>query len=219
MTYIIANWKMNMTLEAMQDWFDGFSLPLDFRETVLIAPPVMHLAVVSEKLLPGMGPCAQDVSAYDKGAHTGEVGAFQLVELCKFCIVGHSERKELSDVVLKKRDACLQFGITPIVCFTDPVRVSEFYTSGALLAWEDPDNISVDGVFKPKDVTEVAAGISLIRQALPQEAVVIYGGSVNRENIQGLRNISGLNGVLVGSASLNPVHFMDIIKAYAIHGS
>ncbi len=155
----------------------------------------------------------QDVSTSERGAKTGDVAAFQLRDYCKYCIVGHSERQESKADVLKKAQRCIEQGIVPIICFTNPKEAKEYVVEGAFMTWEDPDNISVDGVFKPKSNDQIIEGVNIIRSQVPVDAIVLYGGSVNADSIENLNAINEINGVLVGSASLKAQSFYNIANA------
>ena len=216
---------MNMDLNDLNEWVDGFKKELSkidlekYKEkiTVIVAPSHLHISNVYLKLKDlGVQIASQDVSVYDKGAHTGEIGGFQLLEYCRYSIVGHSERKESKDIVLKKAEQCLKNGIIPVICFVNPESAAEFYKEGSVLAWEDPSNISVDGHYKNKETSEVAKGFGKIKNYIETDKKIIYGGSVNEENVTDLVKVEGLDGVLVGNASLNPKTFAHIIKAFCI---
>ncbi|HLC93724.1 MAG TPA: triose-phosphate isomerase family protein [Patescibacteria group bacterium] len=215
MRLVIANWKMNMNLSEITGWLEEFknmyrkdSLKVD----VIIAPPFPYLAEVKAA---GFSAGAQDVSQFEKGAHTGEVGAFEIKDYCRYCIIGHSERAEERDKVLKKRDLCLKNRITPIVCFVEPEDALRSYSENSLLAWEDPQNISINGHYRAESTTDFDVKLKDLKKTLPEGAKVIYGGSVNRQNVRELANISELDGVLVGNASLDPAHFKEIVEAFA----
>ena len=215
MKYIIANWKMNMDLASITSWIAGYK-KVDTQNKVIIAASFLHLPLLSEfAKSAGIELASQDVSTLDKGAHTGEVGAFQIKQFCNYSIVGHSERHEPIDVVLKKRDMCLANKITPIICFVSPEDAVKLYTPGVLLAWEVPNNISVNGQYREKDPAEIETGIKNISDTLPKDIALIYGGSVNRNNVENLTKIAQIGGALPGNASLDPQHFIDIIDAYA----
>lgn len=143
------------------------------------------------------------------------MGGFQIKEFCTYAIVGHSERKEDKETVIKKRDMCLTEGITPIVCFVDPDHIKDYYKEGVIIAWEDPKNISKNGVYHAEKTDHIEEITKEIRKMLPKDAVLIYGGSVNEQNIGEISKIRSLDGVLVGNASLEPKTFADIIVAYA----
>ena len=218
MKYIIANWKMNLTLETLTKWVKGITdikKVLKDNKKVILAPSHIHISLIHELTNETeIDLCAQDVSPEKQGAHTGDTGVLQIKEFCEYCIVGHSERNEPEELVIQKRDLCLENGIIPIICFVDPELVTKYYKEGVILAWEDPKNISKDGKYNEKDPSEIISGVQNIRSALPEKATLIYGGSVNKENIEDISKIDEIDGVLVGHASLDPEHFIYIIGAY-----
>jgi triosephosphate isomerase len=217
MKYFIANWKMNMSIKEIVSWVEEFSkikLVDQQDRKIIICPSQPHIPLIKEfSNEMGFLVGAQDVSVFEKGAHTGETGSFQLTELCTYVLVGHSERKETPDVVIQKRDAAIKAGITPIICFVDIANITKINSKGVLLAWEDPNNISLNGVYREKDPADIENGINSIRSLVSHDTSVIYGGSVNRENIKALNKIKGIDGVLVGNAGLDPEHFADIINS------
>ncbi len=216
MKYIIANWKMNMDLDQVETWFKKFkdlTKGKKFKNKIIIAPSTPHLYKSSQFCKDHIMECsAQNVSLHEQGAHTGDVGAFEIADFCHYSIIGHSERKEFKEIVLKKRDVCLRHGVTPIVCFVNKDECKDYLTEGAVIAWEDPENISKDGVYREKDPAEIVETYQYFAKEIPGVSV-IYGGSVNRDNVGALAKIKNLGGVLVGNASLDPQHFLDIISA------
>jgi len=219
MKYIIANWKMNMNFEDLTKWVAGFS-ELQACVTpaveVILAPSFVHIPAIFElSQKTSLKLSSQDVSFEEKGAHTGETGAFQLKAFCKYAIIGHSERKEDQKTVIKKRNACLKEGITPIICFVNPRGLKDLYSENCIFVWEDPKNISKNGVYNVKSTLEIEKTVGEIRKKLPSTSTLIYGGSVNETNIGELSKIEKLDGVLVGNASLDPKTFADIISAYS----
>jgi triosephosphate isomerase (TIM) len=214
MKYVIANWKMNKNLSDILMWAEEFkknSRKLSPEIKLIAAPSFPHLTLANELLKPlSIDVCAQTLSEKEMGAHTGEVGAFQLKELVKYCIIGHSELKEPFDLVSKKRDMCLAKGITPILCFFMPSDAPKYYKPGTILAWEDPNNISISGVYKKTNFEVITDTFGFFESSLPKEATVLYGGSVNRDNAEELSRISGVKGFLIGNASLDALHFLDI---------
>jgi len=217
MKYIIANWKMNMNLDQVEIWLDGFEKLIqgkNFANKIVLAPAATHLYKSSQFCgLNNLNCASQNVSLHQKGAHTGDVGAFEIKDFCKYSIVGHSERKEPQETVVSKRDLCLEQEITPIVCFVEKEDCAHFHKDGVLLAWEDPENISKGGVYKEKSPSEIIDTYKFFEEKLPN-VPIIYGGSVNRENVGDLTKIKNLGGVLIGNASLDPQHFLDIISAF-----
>lgn len=214
---VIANWKQNKSLKETKDWIFAFNNILSTevpKVDMIVAPsfPFLHVFQDLRTKIGNFYVSSQDVSAYPAGRHTGEVGADQLKDFVEYSIIGHSERKEDLNLVLQKGAQLFEAGITPIMCFVefDP----KMYAEGTILAWEDPENISTDAGYKEKSISEIAAKIAEIRTKLPSNAKLLYGGSVNRQNALELSNIVGLDGVLIGNASLDPSHFFEIIKAF-----
>ena len=213
---VLANWKMNMTADDVRVWCESFCLAAPMGVNTVVAPSFVHLPLV-QSLAHHIKLAAQDVAAFSKGAHTGEIGAFQLKDFCKYCIVGHSERKETTQTINQKIDQCLANRIIPIVCFVTSDQAQRLHRDGVMFLWEDPANISVNGVFKPKDPAQTAKEIEQIRRIVGHDVEIIYGGSVNRDNAMDIAQIAGLNGVVTGSASLDPQHFLDIVMAFEVH--
>lgn len=220
MKYVIANWKMNMNVSDVKTWVENYE-NIHQKDSdnvaVILAPTSVHVPLIAEGLerfSQVVSLAVQDISANEKGAHTGDTGAFQAKDFATYAIVGHSERKEDRELVYKKRDVCLAEGIIPIVCFTTPEQLEETYTEGAILAWEDPDNISKGGVYNEKDPQEIVKAFENFEKRLP-DAPILYGGSVNRQNVDNLVKIANVAGVLLGTASLDPEHFEDIVRAFS----
>lgn len=134
---IAGNWKMNLNhLEAIALVQKiAFSLPAKYFEKVdvTVIPPFTDIRSVQtlvegDKLLLTYG--AQDVSAHESGAYTGEISGSMLAKLgCTFVVVGHSERRtlhgETDEIVLAKTKAALANGVTPIVCIGEGLNIRE----------------------------------------------------------------------------------------------
>ena len=132
-----GNWKMH------ENHFEAIALvqklaftlnDKDFKSTdVTVLPPFTALRSVqtlidADKLKITYG--AQDVSAHDKGAYTGDVSGPMLAKLgCSYVVVGHSERRqyhaETDEVVNAKAQACLRNKLTPIVCVGEPLAIRQ----------------------------------------------------------------------------------------------
>jgi triosephosphate isomerase len=134
---IAGNWKMNLNhLEAIALVQKiAFALPAKYfdKVDVTVIPPFTDLRSVQnlvegEKMLLTYG--AQDVSAKDSGAYTGEISGAMLAKLgCTFAVVGHSERRQYHGeddaTVLAKAKAALRHGLTPIVCIGEGLDIRE----------------------------------------------------------------------------------------------
>ncbi|EKE00050.1 MAG: triosephosphate isomerase [uncultured bacterium] len=219
MKLLVANWKSNMNLSKVQDWLKEFALTSEEQKydstkiEVIIAPSVTFLEIIKNT---GLIVSAQDVSIYEPGAHTGEITAEELKTFCKYCVVGHSERNEPIEIVEQKRDICLEHGITPIICFIKPTDAKRLYKPGCVMTLENPDNISQNGKYRPDDPVSIKTKVDEVEKLLPTQAKILYGGSVNRQNVSQLVNIKRLDGFLVGQASLDPLHFFELISAVEV---
>jgi len=216
MRYVIANWKQNKTLDEAILWCEDFVQlvgNINLKSvTPIICPPVPFLEKMRSAMMAELG--VQDVSPFADGAHTGFVGVNQIKNFCNYAIVGHSERQEPRDLVMQKARQCLEVGIVPVVCFKRPDEYE--IINGAIYALEDPDNISVGGVYRAKSTQEVEDLIDAAKKFFGLGSNIIYGGSVNGENAQDLASIKNLDGVLVGNASLNPADFADIVEKFSL---
>lgn len=129
---IVGNWKMYPTLG------DSIVLAGEFKQAfeaikgveVVLAPPTAWLVSVHESWkhkLPHVSLASQNVWAEDQGAFTGEVSAYLLKDLITYAIIGHSERRsnngETNELISKKIQAALKWGITPIVCVGETKKV------------------------------------------------------------------------------------------------
>mgnify|MGYP002579037060 CR=1 FL=1 len=120
---IAGNWKMYKTIaeaRAFAEEFKKIYQPSDVRVAVCAPYPQLPFLVEAFRGT-GIGVGAQNVSEFDKGAHTGEISVDMIADLgAKYCIVGHSERRanngDTDELVNTKVHALLEKGITPIVC-------------------------------------------------------------------------------------------------------
>lgn len=225
---IIANWKMNGSIDLIQEFRSIKEVP---GTTVVICPPSCYLPLFTDlQLMLG----AQNSHYANNGAFTGEVSATQLKELgCTYVILGHSERRthfnETDSMVNHKASKAIELGLIPIICIGETyaqrqenrfeqVLLSQLdrSTHGLprhryIIAYEPIWSIGTGLVPTQNDIQNV---IALIKHRLGDDILVVYGGSVNDKNAADLSNIPGLNGVLVGGASLNVATFQSIINAF-----
>jgi len=213
-------------------------------ETV-ICPPFLYLSDLksgaSSVKLGG-----QDCFWEDKGAFTGEISAKQLQNLgVEYVILGHSERRKYLDesieAVNKKIKAALSTKLKVIFCIGSQTKElgeeMESQLEKGLQGLDKSDVADLIFVYEPvwaisttKDkVTatpkETLAGSLFIRKILErlfdertsQTARIIYGGSVDSQNIEGFVREGGVSGGLVGAASLDPDEFVRIVKKVALN--
>ncbi|MCJ7677084.1 MAG: triose-phosphate isomerase [Anaerolineales bacterium] len=157
---LAANWKMNLgrTDEAL-DFVRRIRFPLSEIEAAdrILCPPFTVLAAVAEALSPtSIAVGAQNMHFEEQGAHTGEVSAAMLTGLCRFVILGHSERRaaggalETDPAINRKARAALARDLTPIVCVGENLEQME---AGETQAWVSGQ---VTGAFDGLSAAQVA---------------------------------------------------------------
>ncbi|MEK7611807.1 MAG: triose-phosphate isomerase [Patescibacteria group bacterium] len=232
---IVANWKLNpQTLKEVT-----LLAKVSDEENVVVAPPFPFLSAVKSVLTKAkLG--SQDVFWEDRGAFTGSVSASQLTEMgVQYGIVGHSERRvhfgETDEMVGKKTMSLLRNGIMPVVCVGESHGEKEagkrkevierelravFQCLGPaprefIVAYEPIWAIGTGIADDPKSIEEAATIIRSLTQALhPGSTIsVLYGGSVTSGNAEEFLGLHGIDGALVGGASL---HESEITKIIAI---
>jgi len=129
---IAGNWKMNKTVSEARELTLAMLEALDAVQgvEVVLCPPFVDLLAV-EELLRGtsiqLG--AQNVHWEPKGAYTGEIAPIMLQGLCRYVIIGHSERRgyfgETDEMVNRKVRAALAHDLLPIICVGENLAQNE----------------------------------------------------------------------------------------------
>ena len=244
---IAGNWKMNKLASEIKPFMEEIKPFMPETKTcdvVLCTPAVMVQTMVKQGKNCKIAGGAQDVSKYEKGAYTGEVSADQLKDIgAKYCIVGHSERRQYhgeDDMLINaKARALIDRGITPIICVGETLEQREmdltiphitYQVKAALsgvnatelrhviIAYEPIWAIGTGKTATAEQAQEVCNAIrTVIRKtygARPARAVsILYGGSMNAKNAAELLAQPDIDGGLIGGASLKPADFATIIKA------
>ena len=239
---VAGNWKMNgvgADVEELRALSVGLREATGACD-VLVCPPatLLHAAAgLGEGA--GFALGAQDCSAHAPGAHTGDLSASMLRDAgARWVILGHSERRadhgETDEAVAAKARAALAAGLTPVVCVgeTHAERAAgraeivvrrqvaeslppELEGTPFALAYEP---VWAIGTGETPTTDEVSAMHGAIRQALRDavgatEVRILYGGSVKPANAAELLHADGVDGALVGGASLKAADFLRIIRA------
>ena len=240
---IAGNWKMNGSLAAnqalLQEIISGVGSPA---ADVAVCVPAAYLAQIQLLLKDSaivLG--AQDVSAHESGAFTGETSGAMLKEFgVRYCLVGHSERRqyhaETDAVVALKAQRALAHGITPIVCVGETLAEREAGRTEEVVKRQLAAVIHVNGhciseiVVAYEPVWAIGTGkTASAEQAQAVHAVlraqlhaatehsdrihILYGGSMNAANAAQLLAQPDIDGGLVGGASLKATDFLAIIAA------
>lgn len=222
---IIANWKLNpTTLKDAQKL--AASISAKAKNKAVLCPPTIYLSSVD---YPNLG--AQDCFWQAAGAFTGQTSSAQLKDLkVKYCIIGHSEKRELGEsdeMINAKVKACLTSGIIPVICvgFGTTVEQDDMEVTDVLKSQLDIDLAGVDPsaiivAYEPvwaigtgKNATpEHAEKVSIFIKAKYSIKTVLYGGSVNAANAKDFLKQPNVGGLLVGGASLIANDFNQIIN-------
>ncbi len=228
MKYIIGNWKSNQNITESLIWLDELSaLRPSFSSSVsvILCLPFTDIASFNHKIadlgLPIISG-SQNVSHLPPGKHTGEITANMLAELVNYCLVGHSERRhefgETSEIVALKARYLLENSITPIVCLDTPYldeQVKELFhhdvdVSRCFFVYEPISAIGTGKPVEPTDANHVCTQIAFLTD---NSAPVLYGGSVSSDNAASFVRQGRIDGVLVGTDSLEPTLFAGIITS------
>ncbi len=246
-TVIAGNWKMNMLASEIKPFMEQLkeNLPKTRAcDVVLCTPAPLLPAMIKAGKDCKVAAGGQDVSKYGKGAYTGEVSAAQLADIgAKYCIVGHSERRQYhgeDDMLINaKVKALLEKGIIPIICVGESLEQREmdltmeyvaYQVKAALsgvdasqlrrciIAYEPIWAIGTGKTATAEQAEEVCQGIRAVVRGIygarPARAVsILYGGSMNAKNAFELLAQPDIDGGLIGGASLKPVDFSEIVKA------
>jgi triosephosphate isomerase (TIM) len=245
---IAGNWKMNGGVAANKVLLGALAqgLPADPGCDIAVCVPAVHLAQVqtlkeTDPRLSGIGLGAQDVSAKEAGAYTGEISAAMLKDFaCRYAIVGHSERRqyhfENDGLVAEKAKAALAAGITPIVCVGETlserdagkteeivkrqlaavIHANGHCISEIVVAYEPVWAIGTGKTASPQEAQAVHAVLrAQLKAATPKFASIkiLYGGSMNAANAATLLAEADIDGGLIGGASLKAEDFLNIIAA------
>jgi triosephosphate isomerase (TIM) len=228
-------------LEGVAEWDPttvrvGLAPPFPFLEAVAQAVKGLHGDRVEL--------VAQDCHQDKQGAFTGSVSAAMLASLgVKRVIVGHSERRALAGdtdaIVRKKVEAVLAANLAPVVCVGEQLAdrdagrheaVVEAQARAALeglpadafarivVAYEPVWAIGTGRTATPEQAGAMHTHIKKLLASLGREAAdvaVIYGGSVKANLIDGLARTPGIEGALVGGASLEAAQFVQIVRGVA----
>ncbi len=240
---IAGNWKMNGGLAANEALVKALLAGLDAPTCqVAVCAPAPYLAQLQALLASSaISLGAQDVSAHESGAFTGEVSVSMLKEFgVRFAIVGHSERRqyhgETDSVVAAKAQRALAGGITPIVCVGETLAEREagkteevvkrqlaavIHANGhciseIVVAYEPVWAIGTGKTASPEQAQQVHAVLRAQLKAASGHAdriAILYGGSMNAANAAQLLAQPDIDGGLIGGAALKAPDFLTIISA------
>ncbi|WP_415301323.1 triose-phosphate isomerase [Candidatus Pelagibacter sp. Uisw_134_02] len=236
--YFVANWKMYGNLSSLNtlDKVIKFSKSKEIKRGRLIyCPPNTLISSFSKKFRNcQIGIGGQNChESKNYGAHTGFVNCHMLKNIgAHFVIIGHSENREKGEsdkLINQKIKSALEAKLKVIFCIGETLnekRKKKTYSilskqiktglkniknkSNIFLAYEPVWAIGSGIIPKPQDLLKT---VKFIKNKFKDRSTkVLYGGSVNPQNITNLREINNIDGFLIGGASQNAKKFIDIVK-------
>jgi len=225
-----ANFKTNHTRKSTELYIDALNKKLGSKspeDKVYIFPPATALDSYEGNFTVG----TQNAYPAHNGAFTGEIGLEQLDEFgIKTILIGHSERREYMSETQEKVASKFAFfqeqGFEIIYCIGEPLSIREKGFESVmkyLLAQFEGIDIGYEklivayepiwaiGTGRSATVEEISSTHRALKKAI-HEKPLLYGGSAKPANIKEIGSIAGVDGVLVGSASLDAENFFQMIN-------
>jgi len=249
---VAGNWKMNKTFEEagilVSEILGMVADEVKGNVRVVLCVPFPFLVTIKNQLGKNtrIEVGAQNCSEHEAGAYTGEVSAPMLRSMgIPYVILGHSERRQYfgedGNLLAKKVDIALKYGLTPIFCCGESLDVREKNLHEKLVKQQVEealfhlDSTSLEkvvvayepvwaiGTGKTATAQQAQEMHAVIRQHLSSKfgkpvadnISILYGGSVNAANAKELFACADVDGGLVGGASLKSREFTEIVKAMA----
>jgi triosephosphate isomerase (TIM) len=245
--YLLANWKMHTTvnqamalIQAIQQGLRERTLRGKQLPTVIVCPPFVSLAplraVIDERLV-RLG--AQNCHWDKEGSYTGEISPVMLTGMAQYVLVGHSERRALGESdeqIARKVAAAADAGLTPILFIGEDepgagarsqtahrlrhgISRIDLTQQAVLVVYEPAWAVGADRPADAEYVREMVAGLKdLLRRLGASDPEVLYGGTVQKENIEQFAQLDVLDGVGATRASLDSYGFLEMIDRMAGSG-
>ena len=204
---------MNLEYDEVYEYIDGIN-NIEADNNIIICPSSIYLDNFINNCNWGIG--AQNVYYKEDGDYTGEISTLQLKSLgVEYCIVGHNERrkifKESLKMTKKKLGACLDSNIIPILCFGSEGTIDSIKNDLDILLDKIKHIDFIVFAYEPLDLDEIPS-VDTIRDDInyiydylydkyKSKPNILYGGGVDKDNINEIMKIDKLNGVLIGNNS------------------
>ena len=234
--YLVANWKMFGNLRTLDSLNKIITFKKKFKKNsfkLIYCPPTTLIFPLAMKLkFTSIGVGGQNChESLNYGPNTGQINSTMLKSVgAKYVILGHSENRQLGEsdgLINSKIKSASKSGLTIIFCIgetlqqkkkkiTKKILSNQIYEGlkniknkkNVIIAYEPIWAIGSGLIPKENDLFETIKHIKNCVKGIK----VLYGGSVNSKNINDLKKIKNVDGVLVGGASKDPKNFIDIIK-------
>jgi triosephosphate isomerase len=238
---LIANHKMNKLIRQSKEFIQNIPHQ-SLVDIAILPPFLSIEHVKDEALSKNILVGAQNMSEHSFGAYTGEVSASMLKDVgCDFVMLGHSERREIflenNEVIAKKVERAVVENMPFVLCVGEKKEQRDLLETEEVI--NQMLNLSLSSLIGPQfDLVTIAyepvwaIGTGKVPSAKMIESVhafirnkllelslekgssvrILYGGSVNFQNIEEILSIDNVNGALVGGASLDPLSFNQLIN-------
>lgn len=209
MKYIILNHKMNLYYEELSNYINEIN---KIDKKLIIAPSSIYLLEFLKNTHHLIS--SQDICYIDEGNYTGKVSWKQIKHLgIKYSLIGHNEKHDDIDKINEKLKVCQENKIIPILCFGNKTKEENIIDILKQIKINNIDNIifAYEPIFnissKTIDISYIKEKIDIIYNYLyktyKMKPTLVYGGGINKYNINEIYNIDKLNGILLGSISSN----------------
>ena len=224
---VVLNNKSNLDKKEFMEYQNELK-KIESSHQLVICPSQIYLNSID---LPTFDLGSQNVSSYHQGAYTGEIYAHQLKSLdVKYCLVGHSERRkyqrETNKDINEKTKRLLEEEITPILCIGETKEQKDSKRTKSVLLSELNECLSGinnnDIIIAYEPIWAIGTGITPTKDEVEdvlkeikkvyQKNKLIYGGSLNQENIVEFKTSELIDGYLLGGLSLKPQELKDFIS-------
>lgn len=224
---VVLNNKSNLDKKEFMEYQNELK-KIESSHQLVICPSQIYLNSID---LPTFDLGSQNVSSYHQGAYTGEIYAHQLKSLdVKYCLVGHSERRkyqrETNKDINEKIKRLLEEEITPILCIGETKEQKDSKRTKSVLLSELNECLSGinnnDIIIAYEPIWAIGTGITPTKDEVEdilkeikkvyQKNKLIYGGSLNQENIVEFKTSDLIDGYLLGGLSLKPQELKDFIS-------
>tara|TARA_Y100000768_G_C23850855_1_gene620900 strand:+ start:219 stop:971 length:753 start_codon:yes stop_codon:yes gene_type:complete len=241
---LIANWKLNGSKDFSNKWISHFIKNFSGNNfaSIGIAPPspyIDYIRQINHKYDLAIG--AQNIDSENLGARTGEISAMMLKDIgCKFCIIGHSERRilfnESNKDICQKLSRANEHSVLPVLCIGESeeenaknltfdiledqiVQALEYSSeiTSLIIAYEPVWAIGSGQTPDPLEINSIHQMIKdVVQSRFPKTDLknVLYGGSVNLNNASTLFEQQYVDGALIGGASLDGKEFANIANVF-----
>ena len=236
----IANWKMNGSQSMLVRWLEGINKTLDesLQTKCILCPPVCFLSEASkiikrEKLSISLG--AQNIDPSNISPLTGGIDGAMLKALgAEYVVIGHSERrkvfKEENQLLLEKLESASKEDLRVIFCIGESLKekkegktisvlreqleiLNEAELNKFIVAYEPVWAIGSGETAKLDDIEDIHRQIVNEVRSSEKESFlgVFYGGSVDSSSSRQILSLKGVQGLLIGGASLECEEFCNIV--------